>query len=181
VTGYLLCKLCLQSLPSKQSHIIQYIGGGDRQGYKRRVSSSLKKAMLAFKPLDEHVRSDTHAYCCVSRLLLLRLQESMCMDPPNYIRACVPNMRKRPIGERGERTTRIPMCWSGCTGRVGTSCSASVGCWPVLMLFIRTYTLTWEYSAVWALTAHCVHIRLLELAHMTEMDSVGRVWQRVRV
>jgi hypothetical protein len=152
--------------------------------------------MLASKPLDEHVRPNAHAYCCVPRLLLLCLQESMCMGPPNYIREraqrVCPNMRKRPIGERGGRTTRIPMCWFGCIlhrgepslvvpGGAGTPCSVSVGCWLVLMLFIRTCTLTRECSAVWTLTVHCVHIRLLELAHMTEIDSVGWVWQRVCV
>jgi hypothetical protein len=63
--------------------------------------------MLASEPLDEHVRPDAHAYCCVPRLLLLCLQESMCMGPPNYIREraqrVCPNMRKRPIGERERR------------------------------------------------------------------------------
>jgi hypothetical protein len=34
-----------------------------------------------------------------------------------------------------------------------------------------------HFLVVWAPTAHCMHVRLLELAYMTEIDSAG--WVRV--
>jgi hypothetical protein len=53
--------------------------------------------------------------------------------------------------------------------------SASVGCWPTLAIFMCACTLSRECSAIWAVTAYCVHIRLLELACMTEIGSAGWV------
>ena len=47
----------------------------------------------------------------------------------------------------------------------------SVGCWSALALCIHACTLTKECSTIWALTARCVHVRLLELARMTEIGS----------
>ena len=84
-------------------------------------------------------------------------------------------MRER----EGESTVRVPMLTMAACFTVGANPdgvlkpgSVSVGHWPALALWMGACTLTRECSAIWALTAHCVYVRLLELARMIEIVSV---------
>jgi hypothetical protein len=99
-----------------------------------------------------------------SRMLLLGLpapaRKNMCVEPTQLH-----------AGERG--SIARPLCWPSCMLHRGGHTWWCKGTRFYVRLLLRSaicmhaYTLTRECSTVLALTACCMHIRLLELARMT--------------
>ena len=113
------------------------------------------------------------AYCCcwVRMCCCCAYTESMCVGPAQL------------HAREGGSTVRIPVLtpathtppWETKPSGAGVSGSAIFGCWATLAFCMRVCTLTRGCSAIWTLIVNYVHVRLLELARMTEIGSVGWV------